>query len=197
VQTHTSTTLLEGLKDHANDEVWRRFDARYRPIVTALARKLGLDDATAAEVAQGTMVEFVKSYREGKYQRGSGRLSSWILGIAQHLISGARRAAVKHPARGESAFVDLPNGAALTAIWQEQQRKSILAEAMTQLRATSRVDERTIRAFELVALRGVPAQAAAEECGMSVAEVYVAKNRMTGRLRRIVEELSGAYQEDG
>lgn len=189
-------TLLEGLKDPANDQVWRRFDARYRPIVTAFARKLGLDEAESADVAQTTMLEFVRCYREGHYRRDSGRLSSWIIGIARNVVSGVRRAAARHPARGESAFVELPSVAALTEIWQEQHRRSILSEALTQLRTESRVDKRTIRAFEMVALQGVPAEIAAKECAMSVAAVYVAKNRMTGRLRRIVDELSDAYGED-
>jgi RNA polymerase sigma-70 factor, ECF subfamily len=196
MQTHTTTTLLDALKDHSNDAVWREFDARYRPIITAFARKLGLDDIAAAEVAQATLAEFVRCYRDGKYQRGRGRLSSWIIGIAQNIAAGARRAASKRPVRGESACVDLANEATLTTIWEEQRQLVVLTKAMAQLRATSRAEERTIRAFELVALHAVPPDAVAKECGMTVAEVYVAKNRITGRLRRIVEEISAAYREE-
>jgi hypothetical protein len=52
------------------------------------------------------------------------------------------------------------------------------------------------RGIELVALRGVPAQAAAEQCGMSVDEVYVAKNRVTRQLREIVTEMTKAYDDE-
>ena len=68
----TSSTLLESLKDAGNDALWRQFDARYRPIVTAVVRRMGLSDEDAAEVAQQTLAEFAQAYRVGKYERGRG-----------------------------------------------------------------------------------------------------------------------------
>lgn len=53
-----------------------------------------------------------------------------------------------------------------------------------------------IRAFELVTLRGMAPEQAAVECGMSADEVYVAKTRVTSHLRRIIEELTAAYDEE-
>ncbi len=58
-----------------------------------------------------------------------------------------------------------------------------------------RTAEPTLRAFDLFAVRGVPAEEVARECGMTVDEVYTAKNRVTGRLREIVEELTAAWRE--
>jgi DNA-directed RNA polymerase specialized sigma24 family protein len=64
------------------------------------------------------------------------------------------------------------------------------------VRAESGVDERTMLAFELVALRGVPTGEAAHQCGMSTEQVYVAKSRVTKRLRQIVAQLTEAFEED-
>lgn len=75
-------------------------------------------------------------------------------------------------------------------------RKVILEKALRSLREETRLDERTVRAFELCALRGVPAATVAAECDMSVDEVYVAKNRTIKKLREIVERYEHEFEED-
>jgi RNA polymerase sigma-70 factor (ECF subfamily) len=191
----TTTVLLESLKDPAQAAVWREFDARFRPLLTAFGVRLGLDPDEAEDVAQEALVEFVGAYREGKYDRSRGRLSSWIISIARNLISDRRRGAGRLAGRrGDSAMVDLSDPAALGAVWDSEQHRLIIVRAMELLRR-GRTGEPALRAFELVALRGVPAEEAALECGMSVDDVYAAKSRVTRRLRAIVQELTGAWRE--
>ncbi len=52
-----------------------------------------------------------------------------------------------------------------------------------------------MHAFELFALRGLPATEVSRQCEMEVAEVYRIKNRLTRRLREIVGELTEAFEE--
>jgi RNA polymerase sigma-70 factor, ECF subfamily len=188
--------LLESLKDPEQAAVWNEFDSRFRPLLTAFAVRLGLNIGEAEEVAQDTLVEFVNAYRGGKYDRTRGRLSSWIISIAQHRISHRRRAAGSAAARrGDSALQELGDSSRMTAVWEGEQRRLILIRAMEILRE-GRTLEPTLRAFDLFAVRGVPAEEVARECGMTVDEVYTAKNRVTGRLRAIVADLTAAWQED-
>lgn len=194
----TTTLLLESLKDPAQDAVWREFDLRYRPLLVSFGRSLGLSPEDAEEVAQESLTGFVRAYRQGKYSRERGRLSSWIIAIARNRIADRRRVLAKRAGqRGESAMIDLRNDAQLTQLWETERRRNIYFRALDMLREGGKTEERTMLAFELVTLRGVPAQSAAAECGMSVDEVYVAKNRVTKRLRAIVEKLTAAYAEDG
>ncbi len=192
----TTTVLLESLRDEKNAAAWEQFDERYRPILTGFARGLGLAEADAAEVAQEALAEFARCYRAGKYSRDRGRLSSWIIGIAHHAAIDFLKAKGRRSHRGESAMIDVSDPARMTVIWERERKATILARAMAELRKT-RTDEKTIRAFELVGLRGVPAEAAARECGMTVQDVYTAKNRVTASLRRIVERIEAEYDEDG
>ncbi|MBL0921707.1 MAG: amidase, partial [Phycisphaerales bacterium] len=67
--------------------------------------------------------------------------------------------------------------------------------ALRALRGDTRLSERTVRAFELAALRHMPAEAVAAECAMTVSEVYVAKNRVIKKLREIVEQFTREYDE--
>lgn len=188
--------MLESLKDPAHATVWNEFDARFRPLLTAFAKRLGLDEGEAEDVAQEALVEFVLAYRAGKYDRSRGRLSSWIISIARNRISDRRAEAGRAAGRrGESALVNLSDPAQLTAVWDDEQRRLIIIRAMEMLRA-GRMAESRLRAFDLVALRGMPAQAAARECGMTVDEVYTAKSRVTDRLRRIIGDLTAAWREE-
>src|SRR5205823_5538374 len=52
VITRTSTALLEALKDRSDHAVWWEFDGRYRPLLMAVGRRLGLDVADAEDAAQ-------------------------------------------------------------------------------------------------------------------------------------------------
>lgn len=195
----TTTTLLDALRDQGNEPVWSQLDARYRPVIAGLARRLGLKDSDAEEVAQQALSEFVRAYRDGRYDRNKGRLSSWILGIAHHttlrLMRDSRHA---RPVGGEGRndLADIADESTLRSIWTDERDRAILARAMSMLRDESSVDDRTMQAFELVALRGVPAAEAAAQSGMSVDQVYVAKSRMTRRLRETVERLTEAFEED-
>src|SRR5882672_6361039 len=87
----TTTLLLAGLTDPANREIWREFDDRYRPVLQAFARRLGLADEDADEIAQDVLARFVERYRAGEYDRERGRLRSWIFGIARTRVADWRR----------------------------------------------------------------------------------------------------------
>ena len=193
--TRTTTSLLDALRDNANEPVWAAIDARYRPVVTSMSRRLGLNDSDADEVAQQTLTEFVKGYGEGRYDRSKGRLSSWILGIAHHtILHVVRRSGRENPTTTSlGEVVDEP---ALRSIWADERDRAILAQALDALRGESGVDDRTLLAFELVSLRGVPAAEVGAQCDMTVDQVYVAKSRIVKRLRVHVEAITAAFEED-
>lgn len=196
-RTVTSTSLLDGLKDRANNKAWGEIDSRYRPVIVGFARGLGLGEEEAIDVAQQTLAEFSRDYLAGKYARGKGRLGSWLMAIAHHrAIDALRTRARRRDWRGESAYIDKAEQEHLTQTWTSAQRLTIRDEAMRRLREGSKMEEKTVKAFELVAMRNMPVVEVAKECGMTADEVYVAKNRVTKRLREIVSEMTGAYEED-
>jgi len=194
--TRTTTRLLDALKDLGNEPAWAQIDARYRPVIAGLARRIGLSESDAEEVAQQTLATFVREYRDGRYDRSKGRLSSWILGIARNTALHLRRTNQRPADSAAAPLPDVPDERELRPIWDEERDRTIFDRAMGVLRDESAVDDRTLRAFELVALRGAPASAAASQCGMSVDQVYVARSRVTKRLRDLVGELTAAFEED-
>ena len=192
--TTTNTILLDGLRDPRNDSVWREFDQRYRPVIEAFARKLGLSDADAADAAQETLTDFVRDYRAEKFDRNRGRLRSWIFGIARHrVIDQLRARARRREWRGESALGDEAGQDELTPLWEAEWRRAMLRQAMRELYASPKLEPRTIQAFERVAFEQRPAAEVATEVGMTVEQVYVAKSRVVQRLRQILSELEEVW----
>lgn len=190
----TTTALLDALADPAGQTIWTAFDARYRPILHAVARRMGLEESDAQDVAQQTLVDFARAFRSGGYERGRGRLSAWIIGIARHRGIDILRARAKQRGwRGDSAILSVPDEDQLSQAWNAEQQRLIFEQAWHALRTRSRIEPGTLRAFEMFALEGVPAVTVAEVCGITVAEVYRTKNRITRRLRDYAAELTSAY----
>lgn len=192
--------MIDELRERGNAEAWGRFDARYRPILIGFARHLGLSPDDAGELAQRTMAEFSEAFLDGRYERGKGRLSSYLIGVARNTASTMRRARgtgqrIGGDTMAEEIPAQLPDGPHLTRLWEREREQAILNEAMSILRTSTKTEPNTLRAFELFAVRGMPAEAVASECGLSVEAVYVVKNRLTKRLREIVRDLTSAYDE--
>lgn len=193
--TPTTTALLEGLHDPQNQAAWREFDARFRSILVAFAKRLNLSTEDAADAAQETLLRVVKEYAAGKYDRSRGRLHSWIMGIAKHCICDLKtRQALRREYRGMSAVVNLPGDDHLSGIWAEECHRAILCQGMLKLREDSKLDPQTIRAFEMLVFdQRTPAQVAAA-MNMTANDVYLAKHRCLKRLAPIVGELTEAYE---
>ena len=193
----TTTLLLNSLKDERNADAWGEFDGRYRKVIEDFARSAGLREDDATEVAQQTLVDFVSAYRLGRYSRERGRLHSWIIGIAQNKVADAfRRKARAGPNAGsESALFDLADNDRVSQVWEQHVQQAIFRRALELLKSESQIAENTIRAFELVMVRGASVESAARECDMKPGDVYVAKFRVTNKLRKIVEDLTKAWEE--
>lgn len=192
----TTSLLLEALLEPGNQAVWREFDGRYRPIIFACARRLGLNEEDAAEAAQQTLCEFVRDYRAGKYDRGRGRLRAWILTIARNrIVDRQRQQARQKNWAGGTAIMNLPDEGRLSEIWQAEHERVVFEKALAELRETTKTSPVTLQAFDLLVLQGRPEDEVARQCNLTVAEVYRVKHRVTKRLREIVERLNQAYEE--
>lgn len=194
----TTTEMLDGLHDSSNDRVWTDFDERYRPILIGFGRSLGLTDADAADIAQDAITRFVIEYREGKYDRDRGRLRSWLIGIVRYRVLELRRKkSVRKEAHGVTRMQELPSQREMTQMWARQHEAEVYRRAVVKLKETSKTDENTLRAFELLMERQMAPALVAEELGMSIDDVYRAKSRVAQRLRSIVEEYRTLYSEAG
>lgn len=192
----TTSALLEGLHATGNDAAWQALDDRYRPILIATGRRFGLSNSDAVDIAQETMLRVLEGCRAAQYDRSKGRLRTWILTIARHrMVDLHRRRLVRKEAAGVSAIQESPDDAALEACWLTEERNAVLREAMATLHDSNLATE-TVEAFELHCINGLPPQAVADRLGLTVNDVYLAKSRVTKRLRAVIEETTARWNED-
>lgn len=189
----TTTLLLDRLHDSRDEGAWRLFDDRFRGVIVATGLRLGLSRTDAEEAAQETIAQALRDYQAGRYDRSRGRLSSWIVSIAHHRIVDTQRARKPH-IEIDAGMVET-RASDVAAAFNLALEKHIFERAWELVRTTSNASAGTLLAFELTALRSVPASEAALQCGMTVEQVYVARNRVSERLRDAVEKIDRAVRD--
>lgn len=190
----TSTTLLQGLRDPANRTAWAGYVGRYRPLVVAWARRLGLPHGDAEDLAQAALLDFSSAYRAGRYDRSRGRLSSWLFGIVRNHVRRWHEHAGRERARGtagEAVLEQVPAEDALERLWREEWAAAVLRAALAQVRRE--VAPATLRAFERFVLDELPAAQVARELDTTQNAVFKAKRRVLARVRELLPELEEAW----
>ena len=204
----TTTILLHRLHDSRDAAAWEQFDARFRGVIVSTGLRLGLTPADAEEAAQETMLCALRDYQAGKYDRTRGRLSSWIVAIAHHRIVDVQRSRRRDlkalgtvrgngdgPTVSPTSAVASPQIPDVAEAFEQSLERHIFERAWEKLREESGMGEATLLAFELTAIRGVPATEAATQCQMSADQVYVAKHRVAKKLQEIVGLIDRAVRD--
>jgi RNA polymerase sigma factor (sigma-70 family) len=190
--TRTSTILLEGLKDSANGAAWQEFDVRYRPLLMAVARRLGLAEDDAEDSVQETMTAFTAQHVEGRYRRDKGRLRDWLCGIMTHKARDIQRRQLRHrptASQGADPIAEIGD-ASVQAAMEAEWSNAVLRQCLEEIR--QEVQPKTFETFELFVLKQWPAAQTARRCGVSVDVVYQNKRRILQRIRELlpgVEEI--------
>ena len=82
----TTTQVLRDLKHSDNSIVWKTFTDHFYPAIFAFAKRMGLSSTDAEDAAQETIIQFLRLYRAGRFQRDMGHLSHWIFGVAHNIV---------------------------------------------------------------------------------------------------------------
>ncbi|MEX2142230.1 MAG: sigma-70 family RNA polymerase sigma factor [Pirellulales bacterium] len=189
----TRPSLLLRIRDCQDAEAWSQFVEIYAPLVYGLARRSGLQDADAADVVQDVMRVLPRAAKRLDYDPQRDSFRGWLFTIARNklrdFLASRRRAA--HCANGVAAHEHLLQNQPATSededFWNREYEEQVFAYAASQVR--QQVEPATWQAFWRVAVQGEPAKSVAEELGMSIAGVYVAKSRIIARLREKVVQL--------
>lgn len=189
----TTSTMLRDLGED-RDEAWQRLVDRFRGPLVRFARRLGYSPSDADDLAQETLLQLVRQFRAGRYDRERGRLSTWLFGIAWHQAMrdrrqrGRREATITSEENDAASFWQaLPDEREAQAIWEREWETAIVTACLDRVRRE--MEPTTIEAFEMVVVQDRPASDAAAALGIPVEHVYSAKHRVLTRLRAIRERL--------
>lgn len=189
----TSSTLLLRVQARAPD-AWDRLVHLYGPLVYHWCRQAGLQDADAADVGQEVFRAVLGAVADFHHDRTGDSFRGWLRTITRNKVRDLARRRAKDPASGAGGSAaltrlldvpDAPAGASDPGPDPEEQRllhrravEMILADCKPETRA----------AFLAVVVDRRDPRAVAEELGMSLNAVYLAKSRV---LRRLREEFAG------
>ena len=195
----TRLSLLERLKDWDQQTAWRGFEADYAPLVRNVARKAGLSDAEAEEVAQETLIAVATRIGGFKHAGNLGSFRNWLYQQTRWRIADQFRRRNRNPVASGSDVDDSSDqmqtrspgeGAADPAFEEMWNAESV--EHMKQVaiaRVKQRVSARQFQLFDLHVLQGLAVGEAARAAGTTMAAVYMAKSRVGGVLKREVKSL--------
>ena len=179
----TAVSLLERLRQPSAAAAWERFVRLYTTLLLHWARRLGLQDNDAADLVQDVLMVLVRKMPEFQYQPGR-TFRGWMRTV---LMNKWR----DRPHRGAPAPLDsnIEPQAPMDndALEEREYRLYVLGRAL-QLMADD-FEPTTWQACWETVVCGRPAKDVADELGLSINAVYLAKSRALARLRRDLEGL--------
>ncbi len=191
----TSPTLLFRVRDLNDRDAWNDFVERYTPKIYGWCKRQGLQDSDASDVTQEVLGKLVKSMKNFHYDPSQGSFRGWLKTITMNAIRDFAKTLMK-PGRGSGDTVTHARLAALQApevlqeladVIQEEGGREMLREA--EGRCKLRVKPHTWEAYHLTVREEKKAVEVADELGIAVADVYVAKSRMIKMVQKELEAI--------
>jgi RNA polymerase sigma-70 factor, ECF subfamily len=190
----TSVSLLDRLAGTPTDDDWRRLLDLYQPLLHAWMARAGVPSSDADDLSQEVLLVVFREVG-GFERRGQGAFRAWLRTILVHRIRDYFRARQHRPAAtGGSDFLrsldELESpGSALSQQWDQEHDEHVAASLLRRVQGD--FASATWLLFQRHVLGGEPAARVAEEQGMSLNSVLLAKSRVLKRLR---QELAGLVE---
>jgi RNA polymerase sigma factor (sigma-70 family) len=192
----TSATLLGRLRDPgAGPAAWAEFAGRYEPLIAAWARRQGLQEADAADVAQTVLLRLTERMHAFEYDPARS-FRAYVKTLAKYawldLLEARRRPGAG--GSGETAILQALDQVAarddLSERLADEFARELFERAAAAVRA--RVEPHTWTAFLKTALDGLSGAEAAAQLGLEVATVFKAKSKVQKMLRDEIRKLQRA-----
>ncbi len=188
----TRRSLLLQLKQWEDDVSWRQFFDTYWRLIYSVARQAGLGNEDAHEVVQDTVLSVAKGIAKFKYDPTVSSFKGWLLTLTRRRIADQFRkrqrlvsiSAADLADDRATPFIERvpdPHGADLEKVWDQEWERNLVEAALDRVKR--KANPKGYEIFHLHVLRGQPALAVARALGVNVAQVYLAKHRISALLR--------------
>jgi RNA polymerase sigma-70 factor (ECF subfamily) len=181
----TSPSLLERLRQPADQTAWDRLVELYTPLLYYWARRMGLQEPDAADLVQEVFTVLVQKLPQFTYDKQKS-FRGWLRTVTLHKWGEKqRRAGVRREAEA-APLPDVADPHSPDAAWEAEYHQHIVRRALEIMQ--SEFQSRTWKACWETVVAGRSAEDVAAELGLSAGAVRAAKFRVLCRLR---EELAG------
>jgi len=194
----TRASLIERLRDWQDQASWKVFFDSYWRLIYSAARKAGLSDEESQDAVQETMISVSRHIPTFHYDAANGSFKGWLLKLTRWRIVDQfrKRGPVQAHHGGESGdgsttdiVANIPDPATLVPndAWETAWEKNLAEVALARVQA--RVDPHTYQLFDFYVHKEWLPEKIAERFGVKVAQVYLAKHRITTMLRQEILRL--------
>lgn len=172
----------------AEADAWQELTDLYRPLILGWLGRQGVPPRDVEDLAQEVLLKVVKHLPGFQHSGQRGAFRFWLRTIVCSRTADYWRGINAHvQARGGSGVVAALRNvvdpySALNRQWDEDHDRYVLNCLL--LLMEEEFEPLTLQAFRRLALDGVSGADAAQELGLSVAAVYIAKSRVLHRIRQ-------------
>jgi RNA polymerase sigma-70 factor, ECF subfamily len=183
----TSVSLLECLREPAQESAWVRFVELYTPLLSRWARCLESNEQDAADLVQDVLAVLVVKLPKFAYQR-DGSFRGWLRTVMRNLWADRQRASHQCVQFANSAILKgLVQDDPAKVFWQREYRRALVARALQLMQRDFHPN--SWKACWDVVIHGRSPGEVAKKLGMSAGAVHAAKFRILQRLREELVEL--------
>ncbi len=194
----TRRSLIERLDNWEDQKTWDEFYKTYWRLIYSVAMRAGLRSEEAFDAVQETILSIAKHSKHKKYDPDAGSFKSWLMNMTRWRIADQFRKRAKDTASpyGEAdddrrtAVLDRvrdPSPDPLDRMWDEEWQRNLAETAITKVKA--RVSPKQFQIFDCYVIKGWDVKKVQSDLGVSMAQVYLAKHRVGGLIKKEVEGL--------
>jgi RNA polymerase sigma factor (sigma-70 family) len=194
MQDPMRASWLVRLRDSHNAEAWQDFVDAYGPLIRHYAKRHGLQDADANDLAQNVFCTIASVLRHFAYDPKRGSFRQWLLTLTRNemyklLHRQQRLGRGSGDSSVQRALEQQPVEDPLKALWEREYDMHLIKWAANKVRPD--FQSSSWRAFWQTAVQGRSAGDVAAKLNMSVEAVYTAKSRVLKRIKRTVRQVLG------
>lgn len=188
----TGESLLVKIRDPDDTVAWEQFVAVYRPSILRLARRRGLQDADAEDLAQQVLTSVSRAIGRWEKDHKRGTFRSWLLRIARNEMLNAMTRRRRDAGRGGTSVLERlqqhpADDREIEGLIEEEHCRAVFRWAAEEVRPE--FHDGTWLAFWLTTIEVLSVEEAATELGKTVGSVYAARSRVMRRLKEKVREI--------
>ncbi|MEI7462390.1 MAG: sigma-70 family RNA polymerase sigma factor [Pirellula sp.] len=190
INPETRESLILRLPSAADAQAWREFVDLYEPLIIRFAKRRGLQDADAREIAQNVLISVAKAVDRWQPNPERGKFRAWLFRIARNqVINWIKKNAPSKSANSNDAnpFHELVDQSRDQEFEIElEYRREMFRLAAAQARDS--FSETSWNAFWRTSVLGESIESVAGQLGLNPGAVYVARSRVTARIKTIVTQ---------
>ncbi|MDB4358677.1 sigma-70 family RNA polymerase sigma factor [Verrucomicrobiales bacterium] len=206
----TRMSLIERLADWEDQRTWDEFYQTYWRLIFSVSTKSGLSHDEAFDVVQETVLSVAKQWKRGqKYDPAKGSFKTWLMNITRWRIADQFRKKQRNPAAmNQSGGTpggdgDMRNTATierlagedgqdvLEKMWENEWKMNLSDVAIERVKKL--VSPKQFQIFHAYVIKDWDVARVKDELGVSPSQVYLAKHRVGGLIKKEIDVLKKEF----